>query len=161
SRDAEASVLRALFEQAPVAVLAVGPRGTVDILNKTARRLFGLGQGVRVGDLAAVSAELAASLAPEAPAGRFLVRADIDDRPMRLFVHTSCLTVRNQEIRIASIQNIESELGAAEFDAWRDLVRVLTHEIMNTLTPVTSLSQLVRSQASEVATSLNSTESVE
>ena len=43
--------------------------------------------------------------------------------------------------RLYSIENLSGELSARESSAWRNLIRVLTHEIMNTLTPITSLAQ--------------------
>ena len=47
--------------------------------------------------------------------------------------------------RLYSIENLSGELSARESSAWRNLIRVLTHEIMNTLTPVTSLAQTTAS----------------
>ncbi|MEO1575577.1 MAG: ATP-binding protein, partial [Pseudomonadota bacterium] len=43
--------------------------------------------------------------------------------------------------RLYSVENLSGELTARESSAWRNLLRVLTHEIMNTLTPVTSLAE--------------------
>lgn len=124
-------------------------------MNEAARRLFGRGQVASIDDLRRMSPELADTVRPDAPAGRTLVRADIDGRAARMVVASAAMRMRGQEMRIVSLQNIESELGGAEFDAWRDLVRVLTHEIMNTLTPVASLSQLIRTLATDVQTAID------
>ncbi|HEV7691140.1 MAG TPA: ATP-binding protein [Hyphomonadaceae bacterium] len=150
SRDAEAALLRALFEHAPVAVLAIRPGGRIDTMNEAARRLFGRGQVATIEDVKRISLDLAEAFRLDAPPGRSLVRADIDGREARMVVAAASMRMRGSEMRIVSLQNIESELGGAEFDAWRDLVRVLTHEIMNTLTPVASLSQLIKTLASDV-----------
>jgi two-component system, NtrC family, nitrogen regulation sensor histidine kinase NtrY len=154
SRDAEAALLRALFEHAPVAVLAVRPGGRIDTMNEAARRLFGRGAVSSLDDIRRISSELADALQPDAPAGRSLVRAEIDGRVARMSVASASMRMRGQEMRIFSLQNIESELGGAEFDAWRDLVRVLTHEIMNSLTPVASLSQLMKSLSADMKTAI-------
>jgi signal transduction histidine kinase len=77
---------------------------------------------------------------------------------MRLKVASTSLSSRGADIRIVSVQNIESELGGADFDAWRDLIRVLTHEIMNTLTQVASLSQLIRQLSDEMASKIGDDE---
>jgi nitrogen fixation/metabolism regulation signal transduction histidine kinase len=150
SRDAEAALLRALFEHAPVAVLAIRPGGRIDTMNEAARRLFGRGQVSTIEDVRRISSDLADAFRLDAPPGRSLVRADIDGREARMVVAAASMRMRGSEMRIVSLQNIESELGGAEFDAWRDLVRVLTHEIMNTLTPVASLSQLIKTLAGDV-----------
>jgi nitrogen fixation/metabolism regulation signal transduction histidine kinase len=152
-RDADAILLRALYEHAPVAVMAVGQRGEMQMMNLAARRLFGPADTDRAA-LARLSPELAEAMGPTAKAGRALVRATIDGRVMRLMVASASLQSRGSDVRIVSVQNIESELGGAEFDAWRDLIRVLTHEIMNTLTPVASLSQLIRQLSDDMAAKL-------
>jgi two-component system, NtrC family, nitrogen regulation sensor histidine kinase NtrY len=158
ARDADTALLKALYEHAPVAVMAIGPRGDMQMMNLAARRLFGPAHTDRTAALKRLSPELAKALAPDAKAGRALVRTQIDGRTMRLAVMSASLHLRGSEIRIASVQNIESELGAAEFDAWRDLIRVLTHEIMNTLTPVASLAQLLRQLSEDLTGKLANAE---
>jgi two-component system, NtrC family, nitrogen regulation sensor histidine kinase NtrY len=155
SRDAEAALLRAMFEHAPVPVIAVRPGGRVDTMNESARRLFGRGQVATLDDIRRISPDLAEALKPDGPPGRTLIRAEIDGRVARMVVASAGARLRGQEMRIVSLQNIESELGGAEFDAWRDLVRVLTHEIMNTLTPVASLSQLIKTLSADVSTAID------
>jgi signal transduction histidine kinase len=49
--------------------------------------------------------------------------------------------MRGEIERLYSLENLSGELTAREASAWRNLIRVLTHEIMNTLTPITSLAQ--------------------
>lgn len=151
ARDADIVLLRALYEHAPVAVMAVGSRGEMQMMNLAARRLFGPADTDRLTVLAKLSPELAEALSPKSRAGRSLVRAQIEGRTVRLMVTSATLNSRGSDIRIVSVQNIESELGGAEFDAWRDLIRVLTHEIMNTLTPVASLAQLIRQLSGDMA----------
>ena len=48
------------------------------------------------------------------------------------------------EQRVLSLQNIGSELDEAQLQAWHDLVRILAHEMMNSLTPIASLAESVR-----------------
>ena len=48
-----------------------------------------------------------------------------------------------EEFKLVSIQNIQSELEEKEMEAWQNLVRVLTHEIMNSITPITSLATTI------------------
>jgi two-component system, NtrC family, nitrogen regulation sensor histidine kinase NtrY len=154
ARDADTVLLRALYEHAPVAVFAIGPRGEMQMMNLAARRLLGPESTDRMAALHRLSPELAGVVAPNAKAGRALVRTPVDGRTMRLVVTSSSLHLRGSVIRIVSVQNIESELGGAEFDAWRDLIRVLTHEIMNTLTPVASLAQLLQQLSGDMTSKL-------
>ena len=56
-------------------------------------------------------------------------------------------TLRNKRVRIVAFSDINGELANREVDSWIKLIRVLTHEIMNTITPITSLSQSLLQQA--------------
>ena len=58
---------------------------------------------------------------------------------MQLAVFAIELTLKDEEFKLFSVQNIQSELEENEMEAWQKLVRVLTHEIMNSVTPISSL----------------------
>ena len=58
----------------------------------------------------------------------------------RLARHETAATLQGKRVRIIALSNVEGELDNREVDSWIKLTRVLTHEIMNTITPVTSLS---------------------
>ena len=65
-----------------------------------------------------------------------------------LSVRETYTTLRNKRVRIVAFSDINGELVNREVDSWIKLIRVLTHEIMNTITPITSLSQSLLQQAS-------------
>ena len=68
-------------------------------------------------------------------------------------VRVSDITVRKEHLRILALNDINNELDEKEIDSWIRLTRVLTHEIMNAVTPITSLSdtllELTEAQASK------------
>ena len=67
------------------------------------------------------------------------VRSRLDDGTLSL--RETYTTLRGERVRIIAVSDINSELANREVDSWIKLIRVLTHEIMNTITPITSLSQ--------------------
>ena len=75
--------------------------------------------------------------------GRELIRLKIGDDTVQLSVFAIELTLRGEEIKLISMSNIQSELEEKEMEAWQNLVRVLTHEIMNSVTPISSLAGIV------------------
>jgi two-component system, NtrC family, nitrogen regulation sensor histidine kinase NtrY len=75
--------------------------------------------------------------------GRELIRLKIGDDAVQLSVFAIELTLRGEEIKLISMSNIQSELEEKEMEAWQNLVRVLTHEIMNSVTPISSLASTV------------------
>jgi signal transduction histidine kinase len=78
----------------------------------------------------------------------------VDDISQSLTISASELLTSSRTERLISLQNIQTELDGMQLDAWQALVRVLTHEIMNSITPLASLastsSELVRSASAGV-----------
>ncbi|PKQ65925.1 hypothetical protein BZG02_02670 [Labilibaculum filiforme] len=64
----------------------------------------------------------------------------------RIQVISRCSVIRleNQKVKLITLQDIRGELERKEIDAWVKLIRVLSHEIMNSLAPVTSISQSLK-----------------
>jgi signal transduction histidine kinase len=117
------------------------------MLNKAARQLFRGNSPHRLADLAALGPELAAA-AELPPGSRKITRIILDGVPQKALLASAQVARLDDPVKILSILPVQSELGALEVAAQADLVRVLTHEIMNSLTPVTSLA---RSSAEMVA----------
>lgn len=78
--------------------------------------------------------------------GRDLLRLEIGDDIVQLAVYAIELTLRGDVYKLISIQNIQNELEEKEMEAWQNLVRVLTHEIMNSVTPISSLANTVEDE---------------
>ena len=143
----EVRFLSAVVDDAPVALLTIDEDDRVTLLNKAARRQFVDHPGVRVDDFHSFGAEFVAALALPPP-GRRLTQLIRDGVAQRVVVETARIERLGSNLRIISVLPVQNVLGAAEMAAQSGLVRVLTHEIMNSLTPVTSL---VRSAADLLA----------
>ncbi len=138
--SAETRYLSAIVDDSPSALLAVHPHGRIDLLNKAARTLFGRHHLHRVEDLESLGPELEA--AAKLPAGtRKITRLVLDGVPQKAIFASAQVARLDEPVTVLSILPVQSELGALEVAAQADLVRVLTHEIMNSLTPVTSLAR--------------------
>jgi signal transduction histidine kinase len=143
----EARYLSAIVDDSPSALLSVDEDGRIELLNKAARQLLGRQALTRREDLALLGPELAAA-AQLPPGTRKITRLIIDGIPHRAIFASAQVARLDGGVTVLSILPVQSELGALEVAAQADLVRVLTHEIMNSLTPVTSLA---RSSAEMVA----------
>ena len=145
--SAEARYLSAIIDDSPSALLTVDRDGRVELLNKAARQLFARQPLASADDFAAFGPEMAA--ASRLPPGtRKITRLLLDGVPQKAIFASAQVARLDQPVTVLSILPVQSELGALEVAAQADLVRVLTHEIMNSLTPVTSLA---RSSAELVA----------
>jgi nitrogen fixation/metabolism regulation signal transduction histidine kinase len=94
-----------------------------------------------VGDLAQFGPAFARSVEEAIPGERQLVTFVVEEAEYRLALATTEIIIDGMRERLISLQDIQSEIDTTQAEAWQDLVRVLTHEIMNSITPVTSLAQ--------------------
>ena len=147
SASSEARYLSAIVDDSPSALVAIDQDGKVDMLNKSARQLMARLHIARAEDLRELGPELAAA-AQLPPGTRKITRLMIEGVPHRAIFASAHVARLEGGVTVLSILPVQSELGALEIAAQADLVRVLTHEIMNSLTPVTSLA---RSAAEMVA----------
>jgi signal transduction histidine kinase len=137
---AEARFLSAIVDDSPSALLSVDQDGQVQMLNKAARQLLARHPVNRVADFESLGPELAAAV--RLPSGtRKITRVVLDGVPQRAVFASAQVARLDQPITMLSILPVQGELGVLEVAAQADLVRVLTHEIMNSLTPVTSLAR--------------------
>jgi C4-dicarboxylate-specific signal transduction histidine kinase len=145
-----AQLLEARLEHAPIALFSIatlsGP-GALTPLNASARRLLAPGR-------ASDPLQLAEVLAAQTAERRELVSFETERGTERALASVTALTVQGAGQRLAALMPVESELEAEAMNAWRQLVQVLTHEIMNSLTPVASLSRTACDLLAEVQADL-------
>ncbi len=131
----------ALVEHIPVPLLTVHADDSITLQNNAARRLFGAAHVTRVNDLRQFGASFAHAVDEAIPGDRELVTFSVEGVEYHLTLAATEIIIEGQRERLISLQDIQSELDATQAEAWQDLVRVLTHEIMNSITPVTSLAR--------------------
>ena len=129
----------AVLDDAPTALLTVDERGKVELSNKAARRLLMRHRGVRVDDFREYGDAFAKALEGGAVNRPRLVPLVSDGVPQTMLVSAATVHRLGGSVRVVAVQPIQGELNAIEIAAQSDLIRVLTHEIMNSMTPVTSL----------------------
>jgi two-component system, NtrC family, nitrogen regulation sensor histidine kinase NtrY len=120
--------------------------GKIEIFNSAARRLLKVNRAETVADLKEVSETLVNVFTRLRTGGRELLRLKVGEDFIQLSVYAIELTLRGENLKLISLQNIQSELEEKEMEAWQNLVRVLTHEIMNSVTPISSLAGIVEDE---------------
>lgn len=142
--------LRALIEHIPVPLLTLHADDSISLQNNAARRLFGAEHVTHLRDLRKFGFAFAESVDTAVPGMRQLVTFEVEGIEYHLTLATTELIVAGKSERLISLQDIQSELDATQAEAWEDLVKVLTHEIMNSITPVTSLARTASSVVHDV-----------
>jgi two-component system nitrogen regulation sensor histidine kinase NtrY len=142
-KDSEYQFFKNIVQHAAIGLLTFKKDGSIQIINSAARRLLRITKAERLDDLKGVSEELVETFQKLKTGGRELVRIKFGDESLQLSVYVIELTLRDEEVKLVSMSNIQSELEEKEMEAWQNLVRVLTHEIMNSVTPISSLAGIV------------------
>ena len=152
-RDLQARYVQTLLAHVPVGLISIDVEGRVDLLNLAARRL--LGEIRHIEDLAKLGADLLRAVAELVPGATAVVRVEGLSRTPQLKLAASAFVAGGEKRRVISLQDIEGELDAQELAAWQSVMQVISHEVMNSLTPISSLSEtalgLVRGTAAVVA----------
>jgi nitrogen fixation/metabolism regulation signal transduction histidine kinase len=140
-REEELRHLKALLEHVPVPLISVHSDNQITLWNNSARRLFGIAMVRRLSDLEQFGADFQKQVRSIQPGETRLAAFHVDNMEQRLTISASEIAIASNIERLISLQNIQSELDGMQLSAWQDLVRVLTHEIMNSITPVASLAK--------------------
>ena len=150
-REAQRRYLETLVEHVPVAILALRDDGAVELLNNAARRLFNASAATAIDQLVAYGAAFQRDIAQSKAGERTVTRIELDGVQRHLILSTTQITVAGAVIRLVTLQDIQSELDWNELSAWQDMARVLSHEIMNSLTPIASLARTADEMVDDLA----------
>lgn len=120
-------------------LLVLNDNGAVYQKNKEALRLIGLNIFTHVRQLSKVDTVLMNRMENCRPGDKLQVTFHNERGTVNLSIRVSEINVRKEHLRILALNDINTELDEKEIDSWIRLTRVLTHEIMNSVTPITSL----------------------
>ncbi|MFY0688792.1 MAG: HAMP domain-containing histidine kinase [Cyclobacteriaceae bacterium] len=154
-KEAQYQYLKTIVQHVGIGIITFDKDGEVQIFNAAARRLLGVNQIKNVYQLKAVSEALITSINELRTGGRDLIRFIKNGEEVQIAVYIIELSLRGKEFKLVSLQNIQSELEEKEMEAWQNLIRVLTHEIMNSVTPISSLAATVESELDDFLKSGN------
>jgi len=135
--------LQSIVQNIDVSIIAYQKDGTVEMINKAAKKLFQISGLKNVKQLYQISGELVEKLLSIAPGDSALIKVQQEDDLLQLAINSTEFKIHNKTIVLATIKNIQSVLEEQETEAWQKLISVLTHEIMNSITPIASLSSTI------------------
>ena len=138
-RERQVRYLEQVVQHLGVALITYQEDGTVELMNTAARRLLRTGPVRHIEALERVSDDLVRGLRTLDSGEQAMVRVEEEDRTLQLAVHVSRFQLQGEPHALASIQDLRNELEEKEMEAWQQLTSVLTHEIMNSVAPISSL----------------------
>lgn len=147
-RAANHRYLEALVEHVSIALICLDSDGEVTLMNGQAKSLFKTPHFASVKSFARIDANLPATIEQLPDGGRTLIAVRIADEALQLALFATEFELLGRRYKLISFQNIRDELEQREIDYSQKLIKVLTHEIMNSVTPIISLSKLIRDEHS-------------
>ena len=145
-KESQYQYLRTIVQHVAIGIITFDKNGEVQIINAAAKNLLKIDVLKNVSHLNEVSEDLVSSILDLRTGGRDLIKIERNGEEVQLSIYAIELVQMNKEFKLISIQNIKSELDEKEMDAWQNLIRVLTHEIMNSVTPISSLAATVEGE---------------
>ena len=131
--------MQIIVQHVGIGLITFDTEGSVHLINKAAKQIFDIPGLNNISNLHPFGETLVDDLINLKAGEKTLVKASINDELLQLAVHAAEFLQKDKKFKLVSLQNIQTELEEKEMEAWQTLIRILTHEIMNSMTPISSL----------------------
>jgi nitrogen fixation/metabolism regulation signal transduction histidine kinase len=145
--------LLTVIQHVSIGIIVFKRDGHVDVFNNAVKRLLQIATLRKIEHLKDISEDLPDKLMQMKAGEKILLKLFIKDELVQLSIHATEFRMRGEEYLLVSFQDIHPELEQKEIESWQKLIRVLTHEIMNSITPISSLASTVSSMLNEYKSS--------
>ncbi len=138
-KEAQHQFLLALVEQVDTGLICFDDQGRTILMNDALQKLIHKSYLPSIESLKKVNVKLYETLLNYVPGTRKLLKIQVQNDLLQLTIIGTVLKSNDQTLNLFSFHNINTELDVQEMQSWEKLIRILTHEIMNSVTPVVSL----------------------
>ena len=130
-----------LLEQVATGIITYDHNGFVLHANHATKKMLGLNVLTHINQLERVNSNLFQAVRSIKPFEHKLISFTNERGTIQLSLKAASFKAKESELILLSLQDIRNELDEKELDSWMKLIRVLMHEIMNSIAPITSLSE--------------------
>lgn len=138
-REEQDQYFKAVIEHIGIGILGFDERGSIRFVNSEALKLLGLLRLKNLSSLDYSHKNLRRFLIKLQPAQQQLLELKRGNETLQLAAKVTKYKISDEELNLVSLQNIKPELDLKETETWQKMIRILTHEIMNSVSPITSL----------------------
>lgn len=136
--------MQTVVQHIGIGLISFTQEGNVELMNTAAKRLFQVPALRHIDDLASISPTLPQEVKSLSGSSRNVVQVSINNKMMQLAIHATTFRLQDEMYKLVSFQDINAALEDKEMEAWQNLTQVMAHEIMNSVTPIASLSDTVQ-----------------
>ena len=138
-REESLQYLETVVQHIGVGVIVFDAAGNVELINRSAKRLLSLQSIRNISTLDSLSPNFGNYLLQLPENKKRVYRLSVNNETIQVLLYATAFGMRKQVFKLVAIQNILPELEEKEIEAYQKLIQVLTHEIMNSVTPISSL----------------------
>ena len=143
-KESNFQYLQTVVKHVNVGLMCYDETGEVLLMNRALRNLLRKPHLGQVDSLRHIDPQLLEAVQQLQPGERALLKLHIDKEPRQLAIQAVAFKLQEKGYRLISMQDIKGELDANELEAWQKLIRILTHEIMNSVSPIISLTATIQ-----------------
>jgi nitrogen fixation/metabolism regulation signal transduction histidine kinase len=140
-KEEQGQYLNTVVQQVRTGILSFDGDGDVQLINTNAKRFMGINNIKSIHELNTVNPRLYQAINSVDPGKSELYKGSNE---LYLTIQATEMRIRGTSVKLVTLQNIQPELQKQELEAWQNLTRVLRHEIMNSITPISSLTSTLR-----------------
>ena len=130
---------KTIVDETAVGLISFKTDGSVELFNEAAKKIFGIQVLRNLRKLNNMKDGFSEQLIAIESNDRKLISFILNGELIQLATKKVKFRTAQEELHLVSFQNIKPELEEKEIESWQRLIRVITHEIMNTMTPITTL----------------------
>jgi two-component system, NtrC family, nitrogen regulation sensor histidine kinase NtrY len=144
-KEAQFHFLQLLVNQLHIGIIAIENNESITLINPTAEHMVGI-DGLKNWKLVQqLNQRFANEIEQLGDNGKKLIEMKSKNETYFTSAAVRTLIILDKPLKLVTLQNINSEIEQKEIEAWHKLIRILTHEIMNSVTPISSLTETMQS----------------
>ena len=135
-KEANLLFFQEVMENVPAGIIVMNSNEKFDFVNKDASRLLGIDTHFTLQDMEKIRPGLSFWLR-EIRGGHNVIDINFSSRSLRLSVSAVVIMVRGDRVKIFSLKDIKREVDIKEMETWHNMLRILSHEVVNSVSPIT------------------------
>lgn len=135
--------LLTVFEHAKSAIICHTEDGNIELINQAAKKLLKTKKLFSINEISKIDPALLESIKAITGETEKMVRVNINSEVLSLNLQCTVFKLKEVKYKMISLHNISDVLDTQEVESWKKLIRILNHEIMNSVTPISSLSTAI------------------
>jgi two-component system nitrogen regulation sensor histidine kinase NtrY len=138
-KEAQFQLLQAIVDKIGFGIIACDDQGDIHLMNHSAGKLLGIPKSIHWAHIEKSAPLFTKEVTILGDNGRILVELRRPEEKVQLSISKNFVNIAGKNCSVITFYDIRDEIEQKEIEAWYKLIRVLTHEIMNSVTPLSSL----------------------